>query len=96
MIVTSLSLTPFFSVSGPRNDVEFRLHMIIYYTNALVTMPCYIFTNLLSLHPLSKLFFCFTGFILESSYMAISADMCICNKKNAWLEIKHVCTADQL
>ena len=86
MIVTSLSLTPFFSVSlpsGPRNDVEFRLHMIIYYTNALVTMPCYIFTNLLSLHPLSfhEFFFCFTGFILESSYMAISADMCICNKK---------------
>ena len=56
--------------------------MIIYYTNALVT-PCYIFTNLISLHLLSfhEMIFCLTSFILESSYMAISADMCICNKK---------------
>ena len=53
---------------------------------------------LLSLHPLSfhEMIFYFTSFILESSYMAISADMCICNKKNALLVIKHVCTADQL
>ena len=50
--------------------------------------------NLLSLRPLT---FHERFLTLMSSYMVISAaDMCICNKKNAWPEIKHVSAADRL